>query len=73
MGSNPLIEVLQEIYRHPKRLQSNFCREQAHTVGRLASAGLISTEIPANSGMFGYHWRVTLNGLRVLELTGVDE
>ena len=71
--SNPLIEVLQEIYRHPKRLQSNFSRENSQVIARLASTALISTEIPASSGQFGYHWRVTVKGLRVIELIGEDE
>lgn len=79
MGANPLggpaalIDVLREIYSHPKRLQSNFARDHAHAIARLASCGLISTELPPASGMYGYHWRVTMKGLRVLELTEETE
>lgn len=72
MGANALMEVLREIHRNPPRLQSNFVRDNSQIVARLASNGLISTELPPASGMYGYHWRVTMKGLRVLELTEED-
>ena len=73
MGANALDYVLKEIYRHPKKLQSNFCRELSWAVARLASSGLITTEIPSQSGTFENHWRVTLKGLRVLDLVMEEE
>ena len=74
MGPDPLtfLDVLKVIHTSPQRLQSNFIREHSQIVGRLASCGLITTEIPLTRGMFGHHWRLTLKGLRVVEL-GEDE
>ena len=74
MGSDPLttpdlLDILQEIYRHPKRLQSNFIRDHAYEVGRLASLGLITTRY---LDAFGHHWRVTFTGLRVIELGEIE-
>lgn len=66
------LDVLRVIYTTPQKLQSNFVREHSQIVARLASCGLITTEIPPAGGMYGYHWRVTLKGLRVIEL-GEDE
>ena len=75
MTTNPLIaevsllDILLEIYRKPCSLQANFVREFSHSFARLASCGLITSELPPSSGSFGNHWRVTLKGLRVIELT----
>ena len=65
MGGYSLINVLQEIHTVPKALQSDFCRDNARSVARLASLGLITSAI---KGSFGNHWRCTFKGLRVLEL-----
>lgn len=65
MGGNALMQVLRDINTYPKRLQSNFCRVHAYEIGRLASTGLVTT---ANGAAFGYEWRCTYRGLRVLEL-----
>lgn len=67
MGTDPLIHALHVIHQSPPKLQSNFARDHSQVIARLASCGLISTEVPPKSGMFGYHWRVTLKGLRVLD------
>jgi hypothetical protein len=69
MGANTLILLLVEIYASPKKLQSNFVRDNSYGVARLASLGLISTAI---NGTFGHHWRVTYKGLRLLDY-GDDE
>ena len=69
MGGNALIEVLRDIHLAPKRLQSNFVRDNAQVVARLASCGLITTRFNIDDLTFyGHHWRVTYSGLRVLEL-----
>lgn len=69
MGANPLIEVLREVHLAPKRLQSNYARDHAQVMARLASCGLITTRFTANGEtFFGQSWRVTYSGLRVLEL-----
>lgn len=65
MGRHTLIDVLSEIYRTPKSLQSNYARTHAYSFGRLASLGLITTAIKQT---FGNFWRVTHKGLRVLEI-----
>ena len=64
MVTDPLIDSLLRIYEKPKALQSCFCRENSHWVGRLASLGFITTAL---DGFFGNHWRVTLTGLRFLD------
>lgn len=64
MVTDPLIDSLLRIYEKPKTLQSDFCRENSHWVGRLASLGFITTAL---DGFFGNHWRVTLTGLRFLD------
>lgn len=69
MGRDTLINTLRGIYDRPKALQSNFSRDNAHWVGRLASLGLITTSI---NGSFGNYWRITYKGLRVLDY-GDDE
>ena len=63
--SNPLMAVLASIHRYPKKLQSNFARDHAYEVARLASLGLITTR---EGDGFGHSWRCTYKGLRVLEL-----
>lgn len=71
MGSNPLdlMDILREIYRHPRRLQSDFVRDHPYEVARLASLGLITTRLMND---FGHHWRVTFTGLRVIELGEIE-
>jgi hypothetical protein len=58
------LDVLSTVNERPRRLQSNFCRDNAVTVGRLASLGLITTRI---GSLFGNEWRCTWKGLKVLD------
>ena len=67
MGRDALREVLNVIYMEPKKLQADFCRENAHMVARLASQGFITTRYIDNPDLFGWTWRVTGAGLRCLE------
>lgn len=70
MGGHALIDVLREIHLAPKRLQSNYVRDHAQLVARLASTGLITTRFDIDGlTFFGVAWRVTYSGLRVLELS----
>lgn len=66
-----LIAVLRAIYLTPKTLQSDFARLHAGAVGRLASTGCISTA--ELDGTYGFLWRCTWKGLRVLEQIGDDD
>jgi hypothetical protein len=70
MGPDPLIAVLRLLYAQPQKLQSNFIREHSQIVARLASCGLITTEVTPQSGLYGYTWRVTLKGMKVLDAVG---
>lgn len=68
MGTNPLTSVLSSIYLEPKKLQSNFCRENSQMVARLASQGFITTRYPEPTPtLFGWSWRITGAGLHYLE------
>lgn len=62
--------ALAAVNEFPKRLQSNFVRDNAWEIARLASCGLITTAITLNCGeaVYGHFWRCTWKGLRVLEL-----
>lgn len=76
MGRDPLtvLDVLRGIHGFPKRLQSNYVRDNSQIVARLASTGLITTAVTTAEGdTYGMFWRVTFKGLRVLELAGDDE
>lgn len=70
MGANALMDVLREIHRFPKALQSNFIRESTHAVAALASRGLITTTVPLASGgtVDSHNWRITDLGLVHLEM-----
>lgn len=64
-----LLDVLTEIHKSPRRLQSNFARDHCVMVARLASCGLITTRFTSQGAtFFGHSWRVTYPGLRVIEL-----
>lgn len=67
MGRHTLIEILTEVYKFPKFLQSNYVRKHSNSFGRLASLGLITTAIDHS---YGNVWRVSHKGLRVLHLGG---
>ena len=71
MGPDPLtlIDVLASIHKKPRRLQSNFVRDNAYEVARLASLGLITTHF---QGAYGHDWRCTYKGLRVLEIGNIE-
>lgn len=63
-----LKEVLQEAFKNPFKLQSDFAREFSQEVGALASMGFISTlEGPRE---YGRKWRVTGIGLDKLRKLG---
>lgn len=66
MGADALtpLDALAAIQTQPKKLQSNFCRDNAVAVARLASLGLITTRI---GDLFGNEWRPTWKGLKVLD------
>ena len=72
MGNDSLIDIMLSIFIHPKSLQSNFSREHAYSVARLASLGLISTGYPLPTGgiSYGHHWRLTHKGLKILTAAG---
>lgn len=61
-----LIDVLAACYAHPKKLQSNYSRDNAYAVARLASLGHITTRI---GDSFGDSWRPTSQGVALLEST----
>jgi hypothetical protein len=63
MGRHTLIDVLEEIFIQPKKLQSNYVRLYAYEVARLASLGLITT---AYKKTYGDVWRCNHKGLLVL-------
>ena len=54
-------EFLLWILMEPKKLQSDFCRHNAHHVARAATSGHISNK--TNAGTFGNFWRVTVTGV----------
>lgn len=66
MGRDSLIEVLAACYAAPKKLQSNYVRDNAYAVARLASLNLLTTRI---DDAFGDAWRVTAEGLALVEAT----
>lgn len=69
MGRNTLIEALEEVYRDPLALQSNYVRDNSHDIARLASTGLITVAFTVNGlTFFGNKWRVTEKGLGVLRV-----
>ena len=68
MVRHTLIDNLQETFKSPKALQSNYVRDNANAFARLACLGLIST---AFKGTYGNHWRITHKGLRVLSLGNI--
>lgn len=65
MEADSLMDVLMTIYTRPRSLQSNFARHHSYAIARLASLGLITTAVGET---FTHNWRLTLKGLRVLEL-----
>lgn len=66
-------DVLTRAYLEPFALQSDFARENAYLIARLASEGLITTKTP--SGVHGRRWLITLPGLALLQVLefGSDE
>jgi hypothetical protein len=72
MVADTLIDVMLEVFITPKALQSNYVREHSYEMARLACIGLISTSYPLPSGelAYGYHWRLTHKGLRLLTAAG---
>ena len=65
-----LLSVLKAVYlRGGTALQSNFARENAKSVGALASLGYISTG--EGDGTFGNTWRPTFAGLLKLTEKGI--
>ena len=54
-------EFLVRILVEPKKLQSDFCRHNAHHVAHAATSGHISNKTDA--GTFGNLWRVTATGV----------
>ena len=65
-----LLSVLKAVYlRGGISLQSNFARENAQSVGALASMGYLSTKEEA--GTFGNTWRPTFAGLLKLTEKGL--
>lgn len=59
-----LMDVLAACYASPRKLQSNYARDNAYAFARLASLQLLTTRITDG---FGDSWRVTSAGLALLE------
>lgn len=66
MPRDTLIDVLAACYANPRKLQSNYARDNAYAVARLASLQLITTRI---GDSFGDTWRPTAAGVALLEGT----
>lgn len=59
-----LTSVLSGIWEAHRAIHSNFVRENGPEVAALASLGLITTKI--TTGAFGRIWRITPQGMKVL-------
>lgn len=64
-----LIEVLASCYAYPKKLQSNYARDNAYAFARLASLNFLTTRLGDG---FGDSWRLTAAGLHLLEASERD-
>ena len=60
--------LLAAIYKSPLKLQSNYARYRAGSIGMLASLGFISTV--EGPGQYGNKWRITGTGVELLKNLG---
>jgi len=60
---NKYLEVLRELYKQPRKLQSDFCRYNAFQIAEAASRGHIAS---VHGGFAANRWSITQEGLRFL-------
>ena len=60
---NNYLKFLQSLYEYPRKLQADFCRENARFVAEGASRGHISS---LKNGVSHNIWMVTVSGVKFL-------
>lgn len=72
MNRSRINDVLFKAYTQGFAVQSNYARANAQEVGALASMGFITTKVVrGNNPVFGRMWRVTLDGMKLLDEEGI--